>query len=864
MLKPLAAVGLALFAPLTYGQYYVASTVAGNGQVQFQGAGGPALSASLISPRNVAVDAAGNIFVGDTYYHQVFRINAAGTIAVVAGTGKQGFSGDGGPATLAQLDTPAGMVVDAAGNLFIADSANGRIRKVTPEGNISTVAAISGPTGIAVDPAGILYVSQIASNTVRRVLLDGTSSVLAGTGTAGYFADGGPATLAGLFQPSGVELDAAGNLFVADSGNRRVRKITPQGIISTVAGNGAAGVTGDGGPATAASLDGPADLAISKDNTLYISDGASGRVRSVNGDGVISRVTASGFGGLSGIAVDNQGNVFIGVNASRQVMKIAGQNVTAIAGIVPSRVAGDNVPATSTSLLVPFGVAVDATGTLYLSDSADNRIRKVSDAGIISTVAGSGIYGGTNGSVAVAEIGAPRGLTFDPLGNLFTATGLFNVRKVTPSGVVSTIAANLFNPIAVASDSTGNIFIADTNNNRIRRMDVASGVLSTIAGGDAAEFSGDNGPATAARLFQPRGVAFDRSGNLYIADTGNNRVRKIAVNGIITTVAGTGTPGFSGDGGLATLANVGANAVAVDAAGNLYILGSSRVRKVGASTGVISTIAGNGIAAFAGDGGLATNASFDTMTALAVDASGNAYTADSGNWRIRKLTPAQIVAEGVANAGSLRAGGVAPGEIVSIFGFDLGPAAPAGVALDGNGKVATQVAGTQVFFDGVPAPLLYVSSGQVNAVVPYSVGGASTQLRVVYQGKPTNTITLPVVASSPGIFAITNQDGSVNTVSSPAAAGSVLVLYATGEGQTNPAGVDGNVANSVFPKPILPVTVRIGGRDGEVQYAGAAPGFVSGVLQVNVKIPAGVSGTVALQLRIGDAATPTGINVTVR
>ncbi|MEO8097164.1 MAG: hypothetical protein ABI811_05640 [Acidobacteriota bacterium] len=832
MFKSLTSSVLAIFAlatPVAYAQYYITSTVAGNGQVPFQGTGGLATSANLISPRWVTVDTAGNIFIADTYHHQIFRVNGAGIITVVAGNGKQGFSGDSGAAAQAQLDTPAGLVVDSTGNLFICDLANNRIRKVTG-GAISTVASIPGPTGIAVDPGGILYVSQSAAHTIRKVLPDGTNTIFAGTGTAGYSADGGQATLAGLFQPSGVELDAAGNLFVADFGNHRVRKITPQGVISTVAGNGTAGGTGDGGLATLASFDGPLDVAVGTDNTLYISDASTAKVRAVNGAGVVSQVTASGFGGLSGIAVDNQNNIFIAATASRQVMRITGQTATAIAGALPNGTVGNNVPATSVGLLVPFGVAVDATGILYLSDFADSRIRRVSETGIITTVLGSGIYGGTNGTVSVAEIGAPRGLTFDPAGNLFISSGLNNVRKLTPAGIVSTVATTLSNPLAVASDAAGNIFIADTLNNRIRRVDAATGTLTTIAGGDTAEFSGDNGPASLARIFQPRGVAFDRSGNLYIADTGNNRVRKVTPGGTISTVAGNGTSGFAGDGGPATLASVGASAVAFDVTGNLYILGNARIRKVDAATGVISTIAGNGVAAFSGDGALATNASFDTMTSLAIDASGNIYVADSGNWRIRKLTPAQIVTEGVANGGTLRAGGVAPGEIVSIFGFDLGPASTGGVTLDANGRVSTLVGGTQVFFDGVPAPLLYVSPGQVNAVVPYGVTAPSTQLKVVYQGKTTNTVTVPVVASSPGIFAITNQNGSVNTAANPASAGSVLVLYATGEGQTLPAGVDGNVSNAVYPKPILPVTVQIGGRVSEVQYAGAAPGFVSGVL----------------------------------
>ena len=330
-------------------------------------------------------------------------------------------------------------------------------------------------------------------------------------------------------------------------------------------------------------------------------------------------------------------------------------------------------------------------------------------------------------------------------------------------------------------------------------------------------------------------------------------------------MAGNGTSGFTGDGAQATAAQIVVNGVAVDAQGNIYVSGTTRVRRVAASSGIISTIAGNGTAGFSGDAGLATNASFNGITAMALDASGAIYVADTGNLRVRKLTPAQIVTEGVANGGTLRAGPVAPGEIVSIFGFDLGPATPQGLKLTPEGKVATEVGGTRVLFDGVAAPLTYVSAGQVNVIVPYGVAGAATtRIQVVYEGKATNTITVPVTTASPGLFAITNQDGQVNSAGNAAAAGSILILYATGEGQTDPPGIDGNVANSSYPKPVLPVTVQIGNQAGTVLYAGAAPGFVSGVLQVNVQLPAALRGTQALQLRIGSATTPTGINVSIR
>jgi uncharacterized protein (TIGR03437 family) len=289
---------------------------------------------------------------------------------------------------------------------------------------------------------------------------------------------------------------------------------------------------------------------------------------------------------------------------------------------------------------------------------------------------------------------------------------------------------------------------------------------------------------------------------------------------------------------------------------------------VDATTGTISTIAGTGATGFSGDGGLATKATMSTALFLAVDGAGNVYIVDEDDQRIRQLTPAQIVREGVANGATLTAGAVAPGEIVTIFGgpgIALGPASGAGLQLDASGRVATQIGGVRVLFDGVAAPLTFVNGSQINAVVPYEIAGqTTTQLQVTIQGKPTNTVTLTVTDSSPGVFAITNQDGSVNSASNPAPPDGVLVLYATGEGQVTPAVATGTVNSAVFPKPLLPVTVQIGGQGTTLQYAGAAPGFVAGVLQVNVQIPAGVHGTVPLQLRIGNSVTPTGLSISAQ
>ena len=871
-------------------QFYNISTVAGNGRQQF-GAGGQATKANLVQPKFVVADSAGNFYFTDTYFEQVFRVTPAGVISAYAGNGTQGFSGDGGQAAAAQLFQPEGLAVDSSGNLYIADGGNYRIRMVTPAGVISTVAQIgTGALAVAVDGSGNLYV--VGGEVVVKVNSAGTVTPFAGNGNAGYSGDNGPAISASLYSPAGVCLDSAGNVYVADSLNSRIRKINTQGIITTFAGDNKGGYTGDGVQATATSLFLPTDVAVDSKGNLYISDALNGRLRMVNPSGIISTVAGGGaslqdggalLAGLepSGIAGDPNGNVLVVEPGYRRVRRVvlAQETITTVAGQLPTANAGDNVPATSAALLDPVGVAVDPSGNLYIGDYLDSRIRIVSPSGIIGTVAGNGIPGyTTSGQASAAEVDGPLDMSFDSVGDVYIASGV--VQKINVLGAISTVAGSggagfggdngpataalLLGTVDAVVDAAGNIYISDGGNNRIRKVNPA-GIITTYAGTGQPAYGGDGGPAAAAQIFGPWQLALDRSGNLYFADYGNSRVRKIDSSGIITTVAGGGAG--LGDGGPATAAGVGGNllGVAVDAAGNLYITSDSRIRKVDATTGLISTIAGNGTPGFSGDGALATNATIHGANSIQVDNAGNVYFSDETNLRVRKLTPAQIVAEGVANSATFRAGGISPGEIISIYGgpgVSLGPATPVGLQLTSAGLVSNQLGGTQVMIGGVAAALTYVSSSQVNAVVPYEVAGqTSTQIEVTVQGKPTNTVTVPVVAASPGIFVITNPDGTVNSPSNPVASSGYLVLYGTGEGQTTPAGVDGGVNTTVFPKPNLPVTVQIGGQTAPVLYAGAAPDFVAGVLQVNVTIPAGVTGTVPIQLNIGTAIISTTVSI---
>jgi uncharacterized protein (TIGR03437 family) len=565
----------------------VVVTVAGTDRV-FQGDGEQATEVCLGGIRSVAVDSQGNVFAADPDNHLILRVSPDGRITVAAGNGFTGFTGDGGPATSAALQQPRGVAVDAAGNLFIADTGNHR---------------------------------------VRRVGLDGMIQTIAGNGEQGFSGDGGRAVDASLNTPAGVGVDLSGNVFIADTNNHRIRKASPNGSIGTFAGGESFGFAGDEGPATSASLRQPEDVATDADGTVYIVDGGNGRIRKVTSDNVIRTVAGNGSGDFE----------------------------------------GDGVQATETSLSGPGGIAVDASGNLFIADSFNKRVRQVGPDGVIQTVAGRGTYGffGDGGPATSAALGA-RDVAVDQAGTLYIADSLtFNhrIRKVS-NGIIETIAGqhnllcspdgglatnatlnlsaaiesrlngephmpNNFNMAGVAMQSNGTLLFGDPFNHRIRKV-TPGGVIGTYAGDGTLGFLGDGGPATSAGLRRVGGISVDGADNLFIADSENNRIRRVSPNGIIETFAGTGHPGFSGDGGPATEAQLKLpGTVAADGAGNLFIsdagLRFRRVRRVTPAM-TIETVAG-GADKDPAEGDDATSVRLDGP-GVAVDATGNLLIGD--------------------------------------------------------------------------------------------------------------------------------------------------------------------------------------------------------------------------------------------
>jgi trimeric autotransporter adhesin len=908
ILPPWSAACFLLAVGICRAQLYTVSTFAGGAPPPTPVA---AVNASIGQPSGVAVDGAGNLYIMSD--NCVFKVDASGQMTRFAGTSRGGYLGDGGPATAAELYAPTSMAFDSAGNAYIGDSINRLVRKISPNGTITTVAggggtpypdqdgiaatsaAIEPPLGVAVDHQGTVYFSE--ADRVRKFSSNGVIQTAAGNGTRGYSGDGGSATSAKVNFPYGLVFDHAGNLYFSDSSNNVIRKVTPAGIISTlstpqlanpaglamdaagnlyiavqgsinsvpnnvnlilkvspsgavttVAGNGTGGFSGDGGPATSAELNGPSGVAIDAQGNLYIADTLNNRVRKVTPDGTISTVAGNGT----------------------------------------SLYSGDGGPAVAAQLSGPRGLALDAGGDLFIADTGNNVVRKISASGTIITVAGNGTPGfsGDGGQATAAQLNSPAG---------------------------------------VAVDGNGNVFISDTANERVRKVS-ANGVITTYAGNGSSPPEsmnpitvGDGGLATGAELSTPLGLAVDAAGNLYIADSQDNAIRKVATNGIITTAASGGFFVAGGSGlepgipssvavdsagnlfitsGATTMTQQGpgqkntylrGSAVAIDGSDNAFLAGVciTRIDKV-LPNGADTPIAGscNLNTEYAGDGGPALDAQFGSgmetavvgPQGIAVDAAGNIYVADTGNNAVRVLKPTNKSAliGAVVDVASETNLPVSPGKIVAIYGWGLGNAQLVQYQVGPNGqRIGTNLSGTTVSFNGIPAPVIFSSVSQVAAIVPYEISGETADVTVTFNGATTESVAVPIAASAPSLFTLNetgagqasalNADGTINTAANPAKTGSVITLYATGEGETSPAGSDGKIASNPLPHPVLPVSATIDGQSAKVVYSGAIAGGVEGLMVAQVEIPSGVQpgGYVPVEIRVGPASSQGGVTIAV-
>jgi len=749
----------------------IITTVVGTGTAGYSGDNGKAISAQLSAPVALAVDSAGNLYIADSGNKVVRRVAAAtGTITTYAGSTTATALGDGGPATSAQLSSALGVALASNGDLYISDAA--RVRKVTAgTGTITTAAGNgtgysytgdNGPatsatlgyaTGLAVDSGGNLYIADTANDAIRKVTAStGIITTVAGTGVPKnnaptFSGDGGAATSATLRNPFAVAVNAAGDLFIADTNNEAVREVTASsGIINTVVGHpplGCYAQSGDGAPAINAEVCNAEGLSLDAAGNLYIAETGWNRIRKVTPSALPPTTVAAApvFSVQGGTYVNPQtvsitdatpgAAIYVTLDGTAPTTAVAGyrgainvngnstvQAVAVAPGYLPSKpvsatytittppptvvstVAGSGQtdgsgvsgPAIDAGLGEPTDVAFDSVGNLYIADFKYNVVWMVdAGTGTISIAAGTLNYStgrsGSGGPATSTFLNGPTHVAFDSADNMYISESTSKqIRKVTANtGIISNYAgdgsccsayigdggpatlADLEDPAGLAFDGAGNLYIADEFNNRIRMVSATTGNISTVAGGGATVLAnaGDGGLATSATLNDPRDVALDSQGNLFIADSQNGRVRKVTLStGIITTIAGNGNPGQSGDGGPATAAEVFPYGLALDRASNLYISdGTNSVRMVPSGGGTITTVAGNGFTGFSGDGGSATMASFCGPDGMAFDKAGSLFITDECYSHVRKVS----VTKPAATPGfSLPAGSYAGTQSVTI------------------------------------------------------------------------------------------------------------------------------------------------------------------------------------------------------
>ncbi|OLB40608.1 MAG: hypothetical protein AUH11_01485 [Acidobacteria bacterium 13_2_20CM_57_17] len=829
------------------------SALAQNGVITTVAGGGtgpnniPAIDAGIGYVYPVATDPAGNFyFATNSPNYAVFKVDTSGTLTRFGGTGLSGFSGDGGPATAAQISCVYGLALDLHGNLYLADTCNNRVRKVdastgiittvagngsygsSPEGSPATSASLASPYSIAVDAGGNLFIADFGNYRIRRVDAgSGTITAIAGNGSFGLGTDGVAATSTNLGYVYGLTLDGAGNLYFTDLYSfynysygyytyyHRVRRIDARTQnVTTVAGglgdsNYCSLPLGDGGAATSAGLCEPRALATDSTGNIYISDVSHYRIRKVDSSGTITTFAGNGTYGFSGdggpaanasfsqpwgIAVDGTGNVYIADINNLRVRRVDAStgSISTVAGNGTFSSTASGIPATGAQLYYPYSSVMDSGGSLFIADEANYLIRRVdATSGLISNYAGTGNYGySADGTVATAaNVGCSVAVALDSAQNVYLADACNNVvRKIDrTSGLIFTVAGVAFNsgyngdgiaatssylscPYGIAFDNSNNLYIADLCNYRTRKVDHVTGLISTVAGNGTYGFSGDGGVATRANLSYPYGITVDRSNNLFIADEGNQRVRRVdATTGVITTIAGGGSD-YSSNGIPATGAGLScAVGLASDSAGDVFISDecTSAIRKVD-SSGNINTVAGTVSSyGFSGDGGPATSAMLANPWGISVSAAGDLYISDLSNQRIRKVTGVSAPSNQppIANAG--------PNQT-----YEATSAAGANVPLDGSGSsdpngdaltytwsgpfgTATGIKPTVVMPLGINMVALVVDDGHGNTAQ------ATVQITVMDTTLPVLTVpgSITVHASSASGAVVTFTASANDTVS---------------------------------------------------------------------------------------------------
>ena len=785
---------------------------------------------------DLKLDSAGNLYVAGGNY--AYKVTPAGVISKVAGNGSTTtFTGDGGPATSAGFSGIYALAIDSGNNLYICDANNNRIRKITPDGIVHTFAGGNGhgyggdggpataalldyPRHLAVDAAGNVYVNDYNNNRVRKISSDGTIKTIAGSGVCCSSPDGGLATNAFL-STGPVTTDPSGNVYVFDFLTNRVRRISPEGILQPYAGDGKEGFAGDGDNASVARFSGVAGLGTDSSNNLYIADSNNERIRVVTSAGGVSTV--------------------------------AGR----------SHFSGDGGPATAAILHRPAGVVQTADGSVYFTDRVNHRLRKIASDGAISTIAGTGDpgFGGDGGPAVQATLYFPDSLTIDSAGNLlFVDQNQRRVRKITPAGIITTVAGNgdlaysvdgsgaLASGFAyitgIAADATGNIFLSEGVANRVKKINPAGGLITYAGASNNGRpsgfgFAGDGQAASQAVLANPTALAVDSSGNLYIADTLNYRIRRVeAASGIITTVAGNGKCCSTGDGAKATAAAVDPLGMIADTLGGLWFTDPLGIRYI-SRDGVVSRIAGGRDYGFAGDDQSANpNTAYNSPTGIFLNAAGEVIIADTYNSRIRKLQPNDPARMDVVS-GDNQTG--TTGTALNAFIVKL--AGKAGIAPSGVPITFAVSSGSATLST---ASTLTDSSGQAGiSATPTKAGTLTvTATAGAFSAVFTATVKDPVVAPPADLPVISPGGIGQNGFSVPAvqtiSTGAITTIYGSNFMPLGSAAQVNSVTNGQLATKFAGVCVTFG--------TVKAPVFGVAATQITVGVPAVTPGPVAVQV----------------